>query len=102
MSDTFTLPTLYAPAERATQEELQWQTGFISELSSLHTVLDAMPNIVLILNQYRQTIFFNKALFNLVQDKEASRIIGMRPGELLDCIHSCESERPGFAAPVGQ
>ena len=92
MSDIFTLPTLYAPAERATQEELQWQTGFISELSSLHTVLDAMPNIVLILNQYRQTIFFNKALFNLVQDKEASRIIGMRPGELLDCIHSCESE----------
>jgi nitrogen fixation/metabolism regulation signal transduction histidine kinase len=92
MSDTFTLPTLYAPAERATQEELQWQTGFISELSSLHAVLDAMPNIVLILNQYRQTIFFNKALFNLVQDKEASRIIGMRPGELLDCIHSCESE----------
>jgi signal transduction histidine kinase len=92
MSDTYSLPTLYAPAERAPREMLEWQTAFIDDFSSLRTILDAMPNIVLVLNQYRQTVFCNQALFELVQDKDERDVLGLRPGELLGCIHSCETE----------
>jgi signal transduction histidine kinase len=91
MSETYTLPTLYAPAERAPQDVLEWQTNFIADLSSFRTILDALPNIVLVLNRYRQTVFYNQALFSIVQG-DSSQVLGQRPGELLGCIHSCETE----------
>jgi len=92
MSETFSLPTMYAPAERAPQDVLEWQTDNIADFSPLRTILDAMPNIVLVLNQYRQTIFCNKALLDFLQEEDESHILGLRPGELLGCIHSCETE----------
>jgi signal transduction histidine kinase len=84
--------TYFAPPERSSAEELQTQAAaFTSTSPLLVSMLDAMPQIVLVLNGQRQIVFANRALLNYlnctVQD-----VLGLRPGEALDCVHSKDEE----------
>lgn len=92
MSETTYLPTLFAPAERAPQKELKRQAAFLNDPSILRLMLDAVPDIVLVLNEYRQMIYCNQAMLRFLMLEDKWEIIGLRPGELLDCIHSAETE----------
>ena len=85
------LPTEFAPAERSPQSEIKRQSGVVSE-SSLVRLLDYIPDIVLVLNPERQVVFANKAAASLFNIDRVESAYGSRPGELLDCIHSHESE----------
>lgn len=86
------LPTAFAPAERADPRELARQARVARGLAILEEVLSALPGLVLVLNQSRQVVFANRAALEVLgQDEE--RVRGMRPGELLGCVHS--SETPG-------
>ncbi len=88
MTDDSSLPTLFASSDRSTPEELEQQ---IEDLSSLPLdMLDAIPNICLVLNQHRQIIFANTALLSALNLPEMHVVLGMRPGEVLNCTHSSE------------
>jgi len=84
--------THFAPAERATSNELCRQAGHFSETSLTHQILDAVPSQLMILNDQRQIVYANKTLLDLVAVGEQERLIGLRPGEALGCIHARESE----------
>lgn len=83
--------TEFAPAERASYQELHHQTDFFINEPLLQSVLDAVPDIFLILNQQRQIVFANKAMLQLLEIDSLETIRGMRPGEALGCIHATES-----------
>lgn len=53
---------------------------------------DALPNIFLVLNRHRQIVFANQALLDLVGRKRPEEVYGLRPGEILDCIHAHETD----------
>jgi len=53
------LSTHYAPAERASSEEIQKQSLFFSEPHNLEAFSDSLPNIFLALNKQRQIVFSN-------------------------------------------
>ncbi len=84
--------TYFAPAERKDLEEIEKDTRNILTQEHIKPVLDALPNIVLILNKERQVVFCNDALLNQLGLKDFKETLSARPGELLHCIHSNEME----------
>ena len=57
----------------------------------LRPLFDAVPDVVLILNEQRQIVFANRALENLTR-LENETALGMRPGEAVDCRHAFSTE----------
>jgi K+-sensing histidine kinase KdpD len=86
------LPTQYAPAERAVPEDLNQQIQYFIKTPMLCEVLNAVPIIVIILNRQRQIVFTNRALAKFMASSGENSFLGKRPGEALHCIHAIESE----------
>ncbi len=86
------MPTQFAPAERLSPEEIQAQSASFSNLPNVKHVVDALPNSFLALNKHRQIVLANQALLDLVGRKRPEDVCGRRPGEVLHCIHSDETE----------
>lgn len=85
-------PTKHAPAERATSDELGRQHHAIASDPLLVQLLDGIPSPVAVLNEERQAIFANRSMANLAVSV-CKDIVGLRPGELVGCIHS--ADEPG-------
>ena len=85
------LPTDFAPAERDSQERVQKQSRSLLAVSMLRQLLDAVPEILLILNDKRQIVFANQRLLDVLGCQDAKTLIGARFGETLECRHSSET-----------
>ncbi len=81
-----------ASGRRAKDTELRHYALQFAELEMLNEVLDVVPNPVMILNAYRQIVHANQAMAELVGIDDPGQLVGMRPGEALNCIHANESE----------
>jgi len=55
---------------------------------AMRQVLDAVPDVLLVLNAQRQTVFANRALLDLLGLPGLDDAAGQRPGELLHCEHA--------------
>lgn len=97
------LPTAFAPAERADPATLAADARFFAEQPLLQQMLAAVPEVFIVLNEQRQIVFANPALYRLVSgdddgpgdkdagagsSKDGNRLIGLRPGEALSCQHA--------------
>jgi hypothetical protein len=76
--------THFAPAGREPIDRLRHQVSVVSSEPLLKATIDALPDVVLILNSRRQVVGANKALFELFP-LAADEVWGKRPGELLGC-----------------
>lgn len=85
--------TFFAPADRASVKEIANDIQLFSQATALRSTLDAVPDIILILNTYRQVVFINEAGAQAMGLVSWIKATGQRPGELMGCIHS--SETPG-------
>ena len=86
------LPTAFAPAERATPEELAVQQAIFARSRFLADLMRGVPESFVILNSQRQIVFANESVFEQVGSDAATPLLGMRPGEALGCIHASESD----------
>ena len=86
------MATQFAPAERDSQQEVQKQSSGLLAVTMLRQLVNAMPDILLILNDKRQIIFANQRLLDFLSCKDPKEIYGARPGELLQCVRSDETE----------
>lgn len=82
------LLTYYAPAERSTDEEIRAQHENFKKDACAFGILEAMPDPAMVLNENRQVVATNTQLLKTLGIDEDSKILGLRPGELLGCIHS--------------
>ncbi|HDQ14734.1 MAG TPA: HAMP domain-containing histidine kinase [Sediminispirochaeta sp.] len=73
-------------AERATADELSYQVSLFRGPEVPVDIVDAVPDIVLLLNVHRQIVFAGRAVESIVSRREES--LGLRPGELLGCVHA--------------
>jgi signal transduction histidine kinase len=85
------LETSHAPSSRSSETELNRQRALFEKQAGMAQILDAMPNMVAILNQDRQIVLANTALIDGLGGKDATRVIGCRPGEILGCPHAMEN-----------
>ena len=81
------------PSGRASQEELWRQIGYFSEDYMACHLLEALPNILIILNRHRQIVYANRSLLSMVGVDEGQSIHGLRPGEAFGCDNARLAER---------
>ncbi|MCX6151979.1 MAG: PAS domain-containing sensor histidine kinase [Ignavibacteriales bacterium] len=86
------LETLFASAERSTATKLNEERLNFSQSPLLFEITNAIPNGVLVLNNNRQIVYANKHVLDIFALKNDSTLIGMRPGEALNCEHSFDME----------
>lgn len=87
MSENEKVETLFAPAERADEAELTRQSNMLSGFRLMIEMLDAGPSSLVILNRNRQIVYANQMFQETAALNPAKSLIGMRPGEALNCIH---------------
>lgn len=81
------LLTEFAPAERESIEIVREQRAFLQRALDAR-IIETIPSIVLILNAQRQIAYANTALLNLFKADGLDEIVGLRPGELFQCVHA--------------
>lgn len=84
--------TYYASAKRSEGDELNSQKKMIQTEYLMNSALNALPIYVLILNKNRQIVFANSVFRENLSQKDLEKLIGSRPGEILNCVHSDETE----------
>ena len=85
------LPTEFAPAERATREEVLAQARKLPQIPLLHSFISSVFDIVLVLNKERQIVLANDKFLKFVGARDSGACLGQRFGEALNCIHANES-----------
>lgn len=85
-------PDKMALPERLTHRDSVRQGEALLREAGLQPMLNAAPNIVLVLNEQRQIIYANRALLSLIGLDDTECVCGLRPGEVLDCVHASESD----------
>lgn len=79
--------TYFAPAERddATSLETAREQFLANRLAV--TLLDAIPDLALVLNTNRQIIAFNRRVLQTLGVDGPERVVGLRPGEAVQCVN---------------
>ena len=80
-------PSWFAPSGRASEASFQDEKIAVDNSRLISTLLDAMPNFLLVLNHYRQIVAVNQRLLTVLGVADPESLLGLRPGEALDCIH---------------
>lgn len=86
------LPTQFAPAERADPQEVLRQHQLFTAQDLPIQLGNAVPDLLMILNQERQIVFANRELSDRL-GLAAETLLGQRPGEAMRCVHA--EEGPG-------
>jgi signal transduction histidine kinase len=76
--------TYYAPAGRDAADEIERMAMAVRTAPLLQSTIDAMSDLVLILNAKRQIIGVNRPVLEML-DCNLADVLGKRPGELIGC-----------------
>lgn len=85
------LETFFAPPERVVPDETR-KVSVALKSEILIQWFDAVPASVLAINQYRQIVYCNRAFNELSLKHRLEDVVGMRPGEALDCVNAHKME----------
>lgn len=92
-----TLPTEFAPAERLSREEVQKQSESVTDIDLVHSLLDSVPCMSLLLNSCRQIVFANQVFRDFVGEETCEKLAGARYGEVVGCL-----QKPYLGARPGE
>jgi len=84
--------TNFAPAKRLDDEAIYRQSQRILDHSTVSRLCESMLNAVAILNRHRQIVYCNRNFAAFAGYERAEAVYAKRPGEILDCVHSTETE----------
>lgn len=86
------MKTHFAPPERLKKEDALAQYKAVSSYEFVREIFDALPYIAIIVNKERQVVFSNGVLLEMFGISDITEAVGLRPGELVGCIHHDETE----------
>lgn len=86
------MDTYFLPAERASADSIQFDFDTFSGFNQVNEIVNALPYVVLVLNKERQLVYGNSALIKMAGAKDIGGLLSNRPGEILLCVHACETE----------
>ena len=84
--------TQFAPAVRLTDEIIFRQAEHIRQQKLIPDLFNIIPYIVIVLNKERQIIYSNNSLFEALGIESQEKLLGLRPGEALDCVYSRKTQ----------
>lgn len=82
------LSTMFAPPERASDNEINRLSRQITANSIVVTMLNSVPAGIFILNRNRQIVFANRGGLAMAGLVDQAPALGKRPGEALQCVHA--------------
>lgn len=80
--------TYFASPERSAKTDLYKQIDSISINPIVNELLKIVPGLLAVLNSNRQIITVNRVFIETLQIEHASELLGLRPGEALNCEYS--------------
>lgn len=75
-------------SESASKTKIKQQHEKILSLKYTKEIINAFPDLVAILNEYRQIVFANESFIELFSIIDFEKTLGQKPGELIKCINS--------------
>ena len=91
MSTLLNEPEIQSLPEGPVQEAFGRQQDIFNENHLLKQALDAMPNMVAVLNDSRRVIFLNRALLQGMKEPLLQDLLGQKPGDVVLCPHARKS-----------
>ncbi len=79
--------SFFAPAGRAGEKVLQHESLVAANSQVITTLLDAVPDFLMVLNAQRQIVVVNKRLLSAFGVEQPESLLGLRPGEAVGCVH---------------
>jgi hypothetical protein len=86
------MKTHFAPAERASQEQVLWEADRVTNSPIVDGVLRLSSGLIAVLNAERQILATNTSLLRALGCRDAAEVLGLRMGEALQCVHAGETE----------
>jgi uncharacterized protein YejL (UPF0352 family) len=84
------METHFASPERLTGDQLESEVEIVSKNAIVDELLHSVGGVLAVLNKHRQILALNDALLDMLGITDPEKVLGLRPGEALRCIHSCE------------
>ena len=79
--------SFFAPTGRASEQVLQHESLVAANSQVITTLLDAVPDFLMVLNAQRQIVVVNKRLLSAFGVEQPESLLGLRPGEAVGCMH---------------
>ena len=79
--------TYFAPPHRARMSEIKQLMQQALSDPLVKTVLAATQGYIMVLNEHRQLLAANQELLDALQQECDTCLLGLRPGEILNCVH---------------
>ena len=90
-------------SHRSPLKVIQHEVEVLSNLNIGQSLLNAIPDVAVILNENRQIIAANQHCLEILGLPSVDRLLGVRPGDALKCVHSLEGpDGCGTASACGQ
>lgn len=86
------LKTFFDTPERSNDDEVLKEILNFKQNILLMQLLEGFPQLAVLLNKNRQIVAFNSKALKVFNAEDYLKIIGMRVGEALSCIHKEENE----------
>jgi len=80
--------TFFAPAGRASDEELRASIEFVVKNPILDFLLKSVGGLLALLNEQRQIIGINEGFSQFLGCDNGADVLGLRPGEAVHCLHA--------------
>jgi K+-sensing histidine kinase KdpD len=80
--------TFYAPAWRAPRNQLINELALVSNNPVIDGLIKTVGGLLAILNEHRQVLLVNQAFLNMLHIDDPESLLGLRPGEAIQCVHS--------------
>ena len=82
------MDTNFASAQQSSPQEIERAKQTIVSSESFKKALNFFPEMVLILDKTRQTVYANQELLRTFDLKTLPDALGKRPGDIFRCIHA--------------
>ena len=77
----------YVSPERSSKAEIKLEHEKIISQKLFTDTLDTLSDILMIINQNRQVIYLNKAIFKILGSVNPDSLYGLKYGEMFHCKH---------------
>ena len=82
------MKTYFDSPERSTNEELKKKIDNVNSSKLMEVFLNSISGLLAVIDEHRQLISFNKAYCDFLEIENTEELLGLRQGEILNCIHA--------------
>jgi K+-sensing histidine kinase KdpD len=84
------MDSYFASAPRASENELEMEIDIVVKYPVVQELLHTISGLIAVLDEHRQVVSLNDSFMQMLGIDNPSEILGLRIGEVLQCIHSHE------------